>query len=51
MSIVNWLKPVVMSTSTIVVVYECRRCGATLDSASDQCTFCGPTDAVRYEID
>ena len=32
------------------VIYECRRCGKDLDSASSQCPYCGQTDVVKYEI-
>lgn len=33
-----------------VVIYECRRCGTTLDYETDTCPYCGPTDVVRFEI-
>lgn len=33
------------------VVYECRRCGQSLDADADRCPHCGPTDVVRFEVD
>ena len=33
------------------VIYECRRCGAALDSASAECPYCGQMDVVEYEIE
>jgi uncharacterized OB-fold protein len=29
---------------------ECRRCGTTVDVATDECPRCGSTRLVRYEI-
>jgi len=31
-------------------VYECRRCGTTVDAHDEECPYCGPTDIVEYEI-
>ncbi len=31
-------------------VYECRYCGTTLDSQTDSCPYCGPTEVVEYEL-
>jgi ribosomal protein L37E len=31
-------------------VHECRRCGSTLRSTEDACSYCGPTDVVTYEL-
>lgn len=33
------------------VVYECRRCGTTLGSELDECSLCGTSEVVRYEIE
>jgi rubrerythrin len=33
------------------VVYECRQCGTTLESASDDCPNCGAEDTVQYRIE
>lgn len=32
------------------VVYECRRCSATLSSRRDTCEYCETDEVVRYEI-
>ena len=32
------------------VVYECRRCGTTLDANASTCPYCGPTEIVRFEF-
>ncbi len=31
-------------------VYECRHCGTTIDSQTDPCPYCGPTEVVEYEL-
>jgi rubrerythrin len=31
-------------------VYECRRCGTTLDGPEDACPNCGSTDVAAYEL-
>jgi len=31
-------------------VYECRYCGTTIDSQTDSCPYCGPTEVVEYEL-
>lgn len=33
------------------VVYECRHCGTTLESELDECSLCGTSDVVRYELE
>jgi rRNA maturation endonuclease Nob1 len=33
------------------VVYECRRCGTSLEPDADGCDVCGSTDVVRYDIE
>lgn len=33
-----------------VVIYECRRCGTTVDSESDPCPFCELDCIARYDI-
>ncbi|WP_267905104.1 hypothetical protein [Halorussus halophilus] len=37
-------------TSNTEFVYECRRCGTTVDAQSEECPYCGPADIVEYEI-
>ena len=32
------------------VVYECRRCGTSLDGEVERCPHCGLTSVARYEI-
>ena len=32
------------------VVYECRRCGTTLDPNASRCPYCGPTEIARFEF-
>lgn len=32
------------------VLYECRHCGATLDSETDTCPYCGPSETARFEF-
>jgi ribosomal protein L37E len=34
----------------VTIHYECRHCGAALDSADDECDACGSTDVSRYAI-
>lgn len=33
-----------------VILYECRRCGTTVDSESDDCPYCDVHAIARYEI-
>ncbi len=33
-----------------VVVVECRNCGATVESETEECPDCGTSEFVRYEI-
>ncbi len=33
-----------------MTVYECRHCGTTIDSKTDPCPYCGPTEIVEYEL-
>ncbi len=30
--------------------YECRRCGTTVDVATEECPMCGSAQIARYEI-
>lgn len=32
------------------LVYECRRCGTTLESEADDCPQCERSDIVTYDI-
>jgi ribosomal protein L37E len=32
------------------VVYECRRCGTTLDGQQDACSVCGSDEIARYDL-
>lgn len=32
------------------VLYECRRCGTTLDGMGDTCPYCGISNVVRFEL-
>lgn len=32
------------------VIFECRRCGRTLDGEASECPECGEESIVRYEI-
>lgn len=32
------------------VVYECRRCGTTVDSETETCPTCGADTIVQYQI-
>lgn len=32
------------------IVYECRRCGTTLDAEASRCPYCGPTETARFEF-
>jgi rubrerythrin len=41
--------PLTLGRST-VVVHECRRCGATLDSPDDSCPYADHEDVVTYVI-
>lgn len=40
-----------MFRSTREVVYECRRCGTTVDAADESCPYCEGSDLVRYVIE
>lgn len=31
-------------------VYECRRCGQSLDGRGDECRYCETSDVVEYRI-
>lgn len=33
------------------VVFECRRCGTTLDGPDQSCPACQRCDVVRFEVD
>lgn len=33
------------------VVHECRRCGTTLERATDTCPVCDVEDVARYVIE
>lgn len=33
-----------------VILYECRRCGTTVDSKADRCPHCETDEVARYEI-
>ncbi len=33
------------------VVYECRECGTTVESAFSECPYCGEADIARLEIE
>ena len=35
--------------SSDVTLYECRRCGATLSAADDECPHCGSDEIAHYE--
>ena len=35
----------------MVVVYECRACGESLDPDAETCPACGASDISRYEIE
>lgn len=41
---------ILRDSRSAAVVFECRRCGATLGAESDTCPYCGPSDVVRYVI-
>lgn len=32
------------------VIYECRRCGTTVDHDTDHCPACGSAGIARYDI-
>lgn len=32
------------------VIYECRKCGTTLEPDASTCPYCGPTETVRFEF-
>ncbi|SNZ18009.1 hypothetical protein SAMN06269185_3197 [Natronoarchaeum philippinense] len=33
-----------------LVVYECRRCGTSIDASATNCPECGEAEIVRYEL-
>ncbi|WP_415378897.1 hypothetical protein [Halosimplex sp. TS25] len=37
-------------TPSSAVLFECRRCGASLDEESEPCHECGSEDVSRYEF-
>lgn len=41
--------PAPMEESTSVI-FECRKCGTTLNGKHATCPYCGPTDVVCYEL-
>lgn len=46
--IITWLVQS-RAAGTTTVVFECRRCGTTLDG-DRECPVCGDDDVARYEI-
>jgi len=34
----------------VTIHYECRHCGAALESADESCETCESTDVSRYEL-
>lgn len=39
-----------MLSSDRTIIFECRRCGTTLEAISEDCPYCEVDDIVRYEI-
>ncbi len=50
MSILQLFHRLVARQSKSTTVYECRYCGTIIDSQTDQCPYCGPTEVVKYEF-
>lgn len=48
--LVDGLLPEQQGRGDDTVVYECRRCGTTLDANARTCPYCGPTEIVRFEF-
>ena len=42
--------PTGADSRSATTVYECRRCGTTLDAGDGQCPHCETTTVARYEI-
>jgi len=47
----RWVQPLVAGRRGGRVVFECRRCGTTLDSGTAPCPYCGPTDVARFVVE
>ena len=56
---VGWARTEVMSLSAAVrrwltdedgLVYECRNCGTTLEATDQQCSTCGSTEIVVFDV-
>jgi rubrerythrin len=46
---VRGLLPTVRGRGT-ETIYECRRCGTTLDADRTVCPYCGPTSVVEIQL-
>ncbi len=38
------------SESVQEIVYECSRCGMTVEDEADECPFCGPTRIAAFDV-
>jgi rubrerythrin len=50
MSVPQFLHRLLAGQSESTTVYECRYCRTTIDSQTDSCPYCGPTEVVEYEL-
>ena len=48
-SVFEFVKLLARDTSSRII-YECRRCGTTLDGEDADCPYCGPAPIVRFEL-
>ncbi len=50
MSVPQLLHRLFTMQNELTTVYECRYCGTTIDSQTDPCPYCGPTEVVEYKF-
>jgi|AntDeeMinimDraft_5_1070356.scaffolds.fasta_scaffold06200_3 rubrerythrin len=50
MSVFNRLVGVIRTEEESDVLYECRRCGTSLDVSQRSCPMCGSGDCATYEL-
>lgn len=44
------LRQVLRRETQSQVIYECRRCGTTVDRSAESCPVCGAAEIAQYDI-
>ncbi len=50
MSVLQLLYRLLARQSKSTTVYECRQCGTTVNSQTEPCSYCGPTEIAEYKL-